>query len=194
MTFPSRCVVREIILVLIPHFLPKNNRDCLCRAKNHKNVFVYLFSDYEISVSLVAPLVMQITEADAEIFLLFGIQAKAASTTCALLANNWRGYYITRMDCPMSKRPGVTLSDSLPIAKTVILFIQLSDCVAECHLAFKISALNFHCFNYIPEWMLQREAGVKQRTLTVCSICKPGRIYCCNVYILDQQWYNSFFF
>ena len=132
-------------------------------------------------------LVMQITEADTEIFLLFGIQAKAASTTCSILANNWRGYYITRMDCPMSKRPGVTLSDSLPVAKTVILFIQLSDCVAECHLAFRISPLNFHCFDYIPEWMLQREAHVEPRALTVCSLCKPGRVSCCSVYILDQQ-------
>lgn len=92
-------------------------------------------------MSLVTRLVMQITEADTEIFLLFGIQAKAASTTCSILANNWRGYYITRMDCPMSKRPGVTLNDSLPVAKTVIPFIQLSDCVAECHLAFRISQL-----------------------------------------------------
>lgn len=135
------------------------------------------------SFSLVTPLVMQITEPNTKIFLLFGIQAIVAFTMCSILANNWRSYYITRMDCPMSKRPAVTLSDSLPVAETVILLIQLSDCVAECHFAFRISPLNLHCFDYILELMLQREDGVMQRALTVC-ICKLGRISCCNVYIL----------
>ena len=142
-------------------------------------VFMIIF----FSFSLVTPLVMQIMEPNTKIFLLFGIQAIVAFTMCSILANNWRSYYITCMDCPMSKRPAVTLSDSLPVAKTVILLTQLSDCVAECHFAFRISPLNFHCFDYVLELMLQREDGVMQRALTVC-ICKLGHISCCNVNIL----------
>lgn len=132
------CIVREIILVLILHSPPKNNGECLSRAEKNRNVFVFfLFSvyNYFLFISLVTPLVLQITEPNTKIFLLFGIQAIAAFTTCSFLVNNWKSYYITCMDCPMSKRPGVALSDSHPVCKncnSVHSIEWLCGCMSLC--------------------------------------------------------------